>query len=299
MLLGHTDTVHARGTLHTQGVRAENGRLYGPGIFDMKASCVLALEAFRALNVLDLPAKGPVTLLLTCDEESGSETGRPLVEEAARRAAQVFVLEPSAPGGDVKTARKGVGMWKVSARGIASHAGLNPEAGASAILELARQTERFHSMSDSQSGTTFNVGVISGGTRSNVVAAEAEIEIDVRLSSIKEAQRVSELMSSLQPFDKRIHLTVTGDINRAPLERTAGVEKLYLHAREVAACLGFELGEQAVGGASDGNFVAALDVPVLDGLGPDGDGAHAAHEHVLVSDITPRGALIAGLIAKL
>lgn len=298
LLLGHTDTVHPRGTLRTQGVRAEDGRLYGPGIFDMKASCVLALEAFRALNVLDLPPKGPVTLLLTCDEESGSKTGRPLVEEEARQAAQVFVLEPPAPGGHAKTARKGVGMWKVTARGIASHAGLNPEAGASAILELARQTERFHSMSDPQSGTTFNIGVVRGGTRSNVVAAEAEIEIDVRLSCMKEAQRVSELMSNLQPFDKRVRLTVTGDINRGPLERTEGVVKLYQQAREVAACLGFELGEQAVGGASDGNFVAALDVPVLDGLGPDGDGAHAAHEHVLISDIARRGALLAGLIAS-
>ena len=299
LLLGHTDTVHPRGTLHTQGMRAENGRLYGPGIFDMKASCVLALEAVRALNILDLPPKDPVTLLLTCDEESGSKTGRALVEEEARQAAQAFVLEPPAPGGHVKTARKGVGMWKVIARGIASHAGLNPEAGASAILELARQTERFHSMSDPQSGTTFNVGVVHGGTRSNVVAAEAEIEIDVRLSCMKEAQRVSEMMSNLQPFDKRVRLTVTGNINRGPLERTEGVVKLYQHAREIAACLGFELGERAVGGASDGNFVAALDVPVLDGLGPDGDGAHAAHEHVLISDIVRRGALLAGLLVSL
>lgn len=299
LLLGHTDTVHPRGTLRTQGMRAEEGRLYGPGIFDMKASCVLALEALRALHVLDLPPKGPVTLLLTCDEESGSKTGRPLVEEEARRAAQVFVLEPPAPGGHVKTARKGVGMWKVTARGIASHAGLNPEAGASAILELARQTQRFHSMNESQSGTTFNIGVVRGGTSSNVVAAEAEIEIDVRLSCMNEAQRVSELMSSLQPFDKRVSLTVTGNINRGPLERTAGVVRLYQHARKIAACLGFDLGEKSVGGASDGNFVAALNVPVLDGLGPDGDGAHAAHEHILVSDVTRRGALVAGLIATL
>jgi glutamate carboxypeptidase len=265
----------------------------------MKASCVLALEAIRALSVLQLSPNGPVTLLLTCDEETGSETGRSLVEEEARRAAQVFVLEPPSPGGHVKTARKGVGMWKVAAQGIASHAGLNPEAGASAIVEVVRQTERFVSMNDPESGTTFNVGVIRGGTRSNVVAADAEIEIDVRLSSMTEAERVSEVMSNLEPFDNRIHLTVTGNINRAPLERTAGVEKLYLHAREIAACLGFELGEQAVGGASDGNFVAALGVPVLDGLGPDGDGAHAAHEHVLISDITRRGALVAGLIARL
>lgn len=299
LVLGHTDTVHPRGTLTTQSVRAEAGRLYGPGIFDMKASCMLALETLRTLVTLDFIPRRPVTLLLTCDEETGSQTGRQLVEEEARRAAQVLVLEPPAPGGQVKTARKGVGMWKVTAHGIASHAGLNPEEGASAILELARQTEQFHSMSDPASGTNFNVGVVRGGTRSNVVAAEAEIEIDVRFSCAKEAHRVDELMRSLRSFDERVHLVVNGGINRGPLERTAGVVKLYHHAREIAACLGFELGEQSVGGASDGNFVAALDVPVLDGLGIDGGGAHAANEHILISDIARRGALLAGLIATL
>ena len=299
LVLGHTDTVHPRGTLSTQIVRAEAGRLYGPGIFDMKASCVLALEAMRTLITLDFIPNRPVVLLLTCDEETGSHTGRQLVEEEARRAAQVLVLEPPAPGGEVKTARKGVGMWKVTARGIASHAGLDPQAGASAILELARQTEQFHSMSDAASGTNFNVGVVRGGTRSNVVAAEAEIEIDVRFSCKKGAQRVVEMISNLKPFDERVHLTVTGGINRGPLERTEGVVRLYQHARKIAACLGFELGEQSVGGASDGNFVAALDVPVLDGLGIDGGGAHAANEHILVSDVSQRGALLAGLIASL
>jgi glutamate carboxypeptidase len=299
LVLGHTDTVHPRGTLGARGIRAEGGRLYGPGIFDMKASCVLALEALRTLVALNFIPKRPVVLLLTCDEETGSQTGRPLVEEWARNAAHALVLEPPAPGGQVKTARKGAGIWKVTAHGIAAHAGLNPEAGASAILELARQTERLHSMSDPGSGTSFNVGVVRGGTRSNVVAAEAEIEIDVRFSSMKEAQRVDELMNSLRPFDERIHLTVKGGINRGPLERTAGVVKLYHHARDLAAVLGFELGEQSVGGASDGNFVAAFNVPVLDGLGPDGDGAHSAHEHILISDVALRGALLAGLIGSL
>ncbi len=190
-------------------------------------------------------------------------------------------------------------MWKVTAHGIAAHAGLNPEAGASAILELARQTDRFHSMNDQTKGTSFNVGVVHGGTRGNVVAAEAEIDLDVRFSCLKEAQRVNELMSNLEPFDERVHLTVKGGINRGPLERTAGVAKLYQHAREIATGLGFELGEQSVGGASDGNFVAAFNVPVLDGLGLDGDGAHAAHEHILVSDVARRGALLAGLVASL
>jgi glutamate carboxypeptidase len=299
LVLGHTDTVHPRGTLSTQSVYSDAGRLYGPGIFDMKGSCVLALEALRTLVTLNFIPKRAVVLLLTCDEEAGSQTGRLLVEEEARGAAQVLVLEPPAPGGHVKTLRKGVGMWKVTAHGIASHAGLNPEAGASAILELARQTDRFHAMSDAASGTNFNVGVVRGGTRSNVVPAEAEIEIDVRFSCTNEAQRVDELMSTLRSFDERVQLTVKGGINRGPLERTEGVVKLYHQAREIAACLGFELGEQAVGGASDGNFVAALNVPVLDGLGINGAGAHAANEHIFISDIALRGALLAGLIATL
>lgn len=300
LILGHTDTVHPRGTWRVEhGLRAEGDRLYGPGVFDMKASCVIALEVLRCLTALALAPQRPVTLLLTCDEEIGSATGRPLVEHEARRSAQVLVLEPPAPGGCVKTARKGVGAWTVAAHGVASHAGLNPEAGASAILELARQTERLHSLNDPARGTSFNVGVVRGGTRGNVVAAQAEMEIDVRFSAMEEARRVEHLMNTLQPFDGRVLLAIKGGINRAPLERTAGVVKLFHHAREIATRLGFELEERAVGGASDGNFAAALNVPVLDGLGVDGDGAHAAHEHILVKDIAPRTALLAGLVATL
>jgi glutamate carboxypeptidase len=299
LLLGHTDTVHPRSTLLTQRVRTEGERLYGPGVFDMKAACVLALEALRALAVLDVIPHRPVVLLLTCDEETGSATGRRLVEEEARHAAQALVLEPPVPGGRVKTARKGVGMWTVTAHGIAAHAGLNPEAGASAVLELARQTQRFHSMSDATNGLNFNVGVVRGGTRSNVVAAEAEMELDARFTRIEQARRIEQLMGNLRPFDERVRLTVKGGVNRPPLERTPGVMKLYHHARAIAAGLGFELGEQAVGGASDGNFVAALDVPVLDGLGVDGGGAHAANEHIFITDIVRRGALLAGLVASL
>ncbi len=300
LLLGHTDTVHPRGTLNSpHGLRAEGDRLYGPGVFDMKAACVLAVEALRCLTALALNPQRPVTLLLTCDEETGSATGRPLVEREARRAAQALVLEPPAAGGCVKTARKGVGAWTVAAQGIASHAGLNPEAGASAILELARQTERLHSLNDPTLGTSFNVGVIRGGTRSNVVAAQAEMEVDVRFSAMDEARRVKDLMSTLRPFDGRVRLTIKGGINRAPLERTAGVVKLFHQAREIATRLGFDLDERSVGGASDGNFAAALNVPVLDGLGVDGDGAHAAHEHIMISDIVPRASLLAGLVATL
>ena len=300
LLLGHTDTVYPRGTLSAQqGIREENGRLYGPGIFDMKASCAVAVEVIHCLTALEIRPPRPVTLLLTCDEETGSKTGRHLVETQARRAAQVLVLEPPAPGGCVKTARKGVGIWKVTAQGIAAHAGLNPMAGASAILELARQTEHFHSMSDANGGTNFNVGVMSGGTRVNVVAEWAEMEIEARFTTAKEAERINGLMNKLQSFDERVRLTVEGSINRPPLERTSDIVKLYRQAREIASQLGFELEERSVGGASDGNFAAALNVPVLDGLGVDGDGAHAAHEHILIADIARRGALLAGLVASL
>ncbi|HJQ23480.1 MAG TPA: M20 family metallopeptidase [Blastocatellia bacterium] len=300
LLLGHTDTVHPRGTLNApHGLRAEGDRLYGPGVFDMKAACVLAVEVLRCLTALALHPQRPVTLLLTCDEETGSATGRPLVEREMRRAAQVLVLEPPAPGGCVKTARKGVGAWTVAAHGIASHAGLTPEAGASAILELARQAEWLHSLNDPQRGPSFNVGTMRGGTQGNVVAAYAEMQVDVRFSTMAEARYVEDLMSALRPFDGRVRLTIKGGINRAPLERTAGVVKLFHHAREIAARLGFDLEERAVGGASDGNFAAALGVPVLDGLGVDGDGAHAAHEHIRVSDIVRRAALLAGLVATL
>ena len=226
-------------------------------------------------------------------------TGRALVEREARLAEQVLVLEPPAPGGCVKTARKGVGAWTVQAQGIASHAGLEPEKGASAILELARQTERLYSLNNSEQGTSFNVGVIRGGTRSNVVAAHAEMEVDARFSKMEEASRLENLMSTLQPFDHRVSLAVKGGVNRGPLERTAGVIKLFQQAREIASQIGFDLGECAVGGASDGNFAAALNVPVLDGLGVDGDGAHAAHEHILLSNLVPRTALLAALIATL
>jgi len=300
LLLGHTDTVHPRGTLNAQnGLRLDGDRLYGPGIFDMKASCVMAVEALHAQTAVSQQPQRSVTLLLTCDEEIGSPTGRALVEQEARRAAQVLVLEPPAPGGCVKTARKGVGGWTVSAHGIASHAGLHPEQGASAILELARQTERLHSLNNPRCGTSFNVGVIRGGTRPNVIAAQAEMEVDVRFDTRDEARRVEDLMAHLQPFDKRVDLATTGGINRGPLERTPEVVKLFHHAKELAAELGFELGECSVGGASDGNFAAALNVPVLDGLGVDGDGAHAAHEHILLSDLARRTTLLASLIATL
>jgi glutamate carboxypeptidase len=299
LLIGHTDTVHPRGSLQERPWRASDGRIYGPGIFDMKANCALAVEVIRALAALNLAPRHAVTLLLTCDEETGSATGRALVEAEARRAHSVLVLEPPAPGGRVKTARKGTGIFTIEAHGIAAHAGLEPEKGASAILEIARQIERLHAMNDPSRGITVNVGVVHGGTRSNVVPAEAEAEIDLRFSTAEDAKKLEAAILGARPFDERVKIKVRGGVNRPPLERTEKVAKLFELAREVAAQLDFELGETAVGGASDGNFAAALNVPVLDGLGIDGDGAHAIHEHIIVDDIARRGALLTGLIASL
>ncbi|MCA1630526.1 MAG: M20 family metallopeptidase [Acidobacteria bacterium] len=299
LLLGHTDTVHPRGSLAERPLREEGGRVYGPGIFDMKSGCAVALEALRACAELKIAPRRPVVLLLTCDEEAGSRSGRALVEREARRAAQVLVLEPPAPGGRAKTARKGTGIFTLRAEGRAAHAGLDFEKGASAVLELARQTLRLNELCDAARGVTVNVGVFAGGTRSNVVAEEATAEIDVRFETMADALRVEESIKSLRPLDERVRLSIEGGINRPPLERTASVAKLYAHARAVASALGFDLGETSVGGASDGNFAAALCPAVLDGLGVEGDGAHASHEHIVRESLARRGALVAGLIATL
>ncbi|MEJ7615738.1 MAG: M20 family metallopeptidase [Pyrinomonadaceae bacterium] len=301
LILGHTDTVHPRGTILERPWRSEGERIFGPGIFDMKANCALALEAIRARAALGgaHPTNGDaVTLLLTCDEEDGSATGRALVEEEARRAARVLVLEPSAPGGRAKTGRKGTGAWTLRAHGLAAHAGLDPEKGASAILEIARQIERLHALNDFSRGTTINVGVVRGGTTSNVIAAEAEAEIDVRYTTAAEAARLTAVLANLRPIDDRVQLTMEGAINRPPLERSAAVVELFNEARRIAHALGFELGEAQVGGASDGNFAASLCPAVLDGLGIEGDGAHARHEHIITTHIPARGAMIAALLSN-
>src|SRR5207237_5838406 len=262
--LRHTDTVHLRGSLGLRPWRESEGRIYGPGIYDMKANCALALEALRACASVGLTPARPVVLLLTCDEEAGSNSGRALVEEEAMRAEHVLVLEPSAPGGRAKTARKGTGMYSLTIKGRAAHAGLDPEKGASAIHELARQIESLQALADAAHGSTVNVGVISGGTRSNVVAAEARAEIDVRFSTSAEAARIDEAIKNLRSYDERTRVAVTGGINRPPLERTSEVARLYEDARRVAAALDYELGETQVGGASDGNFAAAVGACVLD-----------------------------------
>jgi glutamate carboxypeptidase len=298
LLVGHTDTVHSRGSVSERPWRREGSRIYGPGIFDMKANCALALEVLRALVELKETPRFGVTVALTCDEEVGSLSGWPLLEQVAKSQSTrcAFVMEPPASAGRVKTSRKGTGIFAIRVEGKAAHAGLEPEKGASAILELARQTEQLHALNLSGSGITLNVGVVRGGTRSNVVAAEAQGEIDVRFATAAESREIERILSNLKPIDERTKVFVSGGINRPPMERTAAVAELFEKARAIAADLDFDLGEAQVGGASDGNFLAAMGIPVLDGLGISGDGAHAVHEHIEADDIARRGALIGGLL---
>ena len=299
VLLGHTDTVHPRGSTAERPWRTDENRAYGAGIFDMKSNCALALELLRAFEATHTRPARPVTLLFMCDEENGSVHGRAIVEAEARNAHAVLVLEPSASGGRVKTGRKGTGMFTVQVHGRAAHAGLDPEKGVNAVLELARQTVRLHELNDPANGTNVTVTIINGGTASNVVPALATAEVDMRFTSVDLGVAVEYDVLNLKPFDPRAQVVVTGGINRPPLARTPKVVELYELARGIAAKLDFELGETSVGGGSDGNFVGALGIPVLDGLGIEGDGAHAAHEHIMTDNIATRGAMLAGLIASL
>ena len=296
LLLGHTDTVHPVGTKEQNPTRIENGKLYGCGTFDMKANIALMLEVFRALKEFDLKPQRPINILLACDEEIGSPTGRKFVESEAKRAELCFVFEPSS-NGKVKTGRKGTGMFKLKTHGIPAHAGLEPENGASAILEISRQIEKLHKLNQPEKGTTVNVCTIKGGTTSNVIPENASCEIDVRFTTIDEAKRIENEIKSLEPFDERVKLEVLGAVNRPPLERTESIIKLFKKAQNLAASFAYEIGETQVGGASDGNFVGALGVPLLDGLGIAGNGAHTLEEYVLIEDITNRATLLTLLLA--
>ncbi len=295
LLLGHTDTVHPIGTKTQNPTRIENGRLYGCGTFDMKAGCVLMLEVLRAFYALKLEPKRPVTILLSCDEEVGSKSGREIVEREAGKAEFCLVCEPSA-NGRVKTGRKGTGMFTLKTRGIPAHAGLEPEKGASAILEMSKQILNLHSLNDLSRGTTVNVCTIEGGTTSNVIPEHAVCSIDVRFTSITEAVRIENEIKNIIAFDERVSLEILGEINRPPMERSEKIVQLYEKARAIAASFGYELGETEVGGASDGNFVAALGIPVLDGLGVAGSGAHTLEEFILIDDVPKRATLLARLL---
>jgi glutamate carboxypeptidase len=297
LLLGHMDTVWDVGTLKTMPVRERNGRLFGPGVYDMKAGIAQMIFAVDALRELRGALPRSVTILLVSDEEVKSASSRAIRTRLAKQSAAVLVLEPSAGlKGALKTARKGVGEYKVKVTGRPSHAGLDPQNGHSAILELARQIERIAAFSGSSRGTTVNPGIIRGGTRTNVVAAEAEVEVDARIARIADGPRLDRKFRSLRPFDKVCRLQISGGINRPPLERTPAVVGLFRKAQAVARELGFEVDEASVGGGSDGNFTAALGIPTLDGLGAVGEGAHALNESVVISEIPRRTALLARLI---
>ena len=297
LLLGHYDTVYPLGTLATMPCRAVDNRLTGPGVLDMKSGIALMLYALEALQAWHGGLPRPVTVLLVSDEEVGSDSSRAITESLAKKAAAVLVLEPSYGfEGAVKTARKGVGGYLVKVTGKASHAGLDFQKGVNAILELARQIEKISSFTDLKKGLTVNVGIVSGGSRTNVVPAEASAQVDVRIARTKDAAGIDKKMRSLRPFNRRCKIEISGGINRPPMERTAGVAALYDQAKAIARELGWKLGEAAVGGGSDGNFTSGLGIPTLDGLGGVGDGAHAPHEHILISELPWRAALIAGLI---
>ncbi len=298
LALGHADTVWPMGTLSVMPFREAHGRLWGPGVLDMKAGIAFFLFAVQALRELDLPAPHRVLLQVNSDEEVGSESSRALTEKNAAASRAVFVLEPGAGlTGKLKTARKGVGHFTLAVRGKASHAGVDFEAGASAVVELARQIERIASWTDLKRGITVNAGVIRGGTRSNVVAAEASAEIDFRLQRLRDAAPLERKFRGLVALDRRCSLEVTGGLNRPPMERTPGIVRLFHTAQNHARALGFGLEETLTGGGSDGNFTAALGVPTLDGLGAVGEGAHAANESILVEHIAGRAALLAKLLA--
>jgi len=297
MLLGHTDTVHPVGTNEQNPTRIDGDKFYGCGIFDMKANIVLMIEALRYFAVTGTRPARPITIVLSCDEEVGSHTGRELVEREAAQAEHCLVFEPSAEG-RVKTGRKGTGWYTLRAHGIPAHAGLEPEKGANSIVEISRQIERINVLANAAIGTTVNVCTIKGGTTSNVIPEHTECEIDVRFSTMAEAERVDAAIRSLKSIDERVTLELLGGINRPPMERTAEVVALFEKGRALAASFDYELGETQVGGASDGNFVAALGVPVLDGLGIAGAGAHTLSEHILVSDIAQRAAFVTLLFSS-
>ena len=299
LLLGHIDTVWPVGQIERMPIRRDGDRLYGPGVFDMKAGIAIGMLAAAAVTRPEVDLGRRVVLLLTADEERGSGASRALVEAEARRSDAVCVLEPALPGGALKTCRKGSGEFELLVRGVASHAGLEPEKGASAISELAAQIGALDALADPARGVTVNVGLVAGGSRPNVVAEHARAVVDVRVQSAEDARRVEVAMRQLQSRDRRTALVLGGGFSRPPLERTAGVARLYGLAREVARALGRDLAEGAAGGGSDGNFTAALGVPTLDGLGAVGDGAHALHEHVDVGQMPWRAALVAGLLRRI
>jgi glutamate carboxypeptidase len=296
LLLGHLDTVWPLCTLQSMPCRVRDGRLWGPGTLDMKAGVAMACVALELLMEADL-LRREIILLLNGDEEIGSPASRPITENLARPCSAVYVLEP-AQRLAYKTARKGIGDWNIQVKGIASHAGVDFEKGANALLELARVIETVSGWTDLKRGLTVSVGVAAGGTKSNVVPANAQADIDVRIPRLADGPRIARKFAALRPADPRCTLVVTGGINRPPMERRRGTVRLFRKAHLLARELGFELTEASTGGGSDGNFTAALGIPTLDGMGAVGEGAHAQHESVFVEHLALRTALLAGMLAN-
>ena len=299
LLLGHFDTVWPVGQLERMPLKRDGGKLCGPGVFDMKAGIGLATLATRALMAQAALDRARIVMLWTSDEEIGSITSRAMIETEARKSEAVLVFEPSLPGGALKTSRKGVGQFELVVRGISAHAGLDPGKGVSAIHELARQVLAIERIQDLDRGVSVNVGIVQGGSRANVVAAEARATVDARAVTIADADAIDRTLKSLAPVLTGTSLEVIGGFDRPPLERSAAVVRLYEMARGIAREMGIDLHEGSAGGGSDGNFTAALGVPTLDGLGAVGDGAHAIHEHVEIDALASRAALIAGLLTRL
>lgn len=297
MLLGHLDTVWPLGTAAARPPRREGDRLSGPGVYDMKGGLVVVLYALQALQQSGRAA--PVTVFFTPLEEVDCGPYRAVMEAEMKASAAVLDFEPAWPGGAVKTARKGSGSYVLTARGIASHAGADLSRGANAILELAAQCLEVSGFTDPARGVSANVGVVRGGLRPNVVPDHAAAEIDVRFRTWADGQALAERLRALRPRDPRVRLGLEGGLHYPPLERTSAVAGVYAAAREVAREMGMDLEEVSTGGASEVSFAGALGLPALDGLGPDGDGAHALDEHVLVSSLPTRAALTAGLLLRL
>ena len=300
LLLGHYDTVYPVGTLKAMPCRLDDGHLYGPGALDMKSGIAFMLHVVAALRQWyedNLPR--PISVLLVSDEEIGSDSSRPITESLARRSGAVLVLEPSlGPKGALKTARKGVGEYVLKVTGKSAHSGLDFEKGQSAILELARQIVAIQKLIDLKRGLTLNVGLVQGGTRVNVVPGEASASLDVRIASMKEAAAIERKLRALKPVNRHCKLEIKGGINRPPMERTPGVAALYKKAADIAKQLRWKLEEASVGGGSDGNFTAGLGIPTLDGLGGVGEGAHASHESIVISELPRRCVLLSELIEQ-
>ena len=298
MLLGHLDTVWEVGTLKKMPFRVADGRVWGPATLDMKAGVAMGLTGVEYL-LGTRTLNRPVNMLLVSDEEIGSPVSRALTEKLASGCGAVYVLEP-AQGleGAYKTARKGVGEYSIEVRGVAAHSGVDFERGHSAIAELARLVGVIHGFTELSRGITVNVGTIEGGTRSNVIAGEASAAVDVRIAEAADEVRVERKFRRLRVVDRACVLTVEGGLNRPPMERTRGTVELFRRAATLAEAMGFRLKEASTGGGSDGNFTSALGVPTLDGMGAVGEGAHAAHESVMLEELAPRTALLAAMLLK-